>query len=239
MRLQKLVLTNFKGIRSLEINANGEDFTVRGKNGVGKTTIADAVTWLLFGKDTMDRQEGNFGIKTKIGGKVLHNLEHTVEADYIVKGHAVTLKRAYKEKWTKQRGSNVESFTGHTTEYFINDVPKSQKEYQGYIASIIDEKVFKLLTNPLYFNDILKVDERRKILIDLAGDIPDSEVMSTMGLDKLEKMLNNYSFDEIKKMAAEKKKKINKQLEQIPARIDELTRTITDVEFPNRTSEKQ
>lgn len=53
MKLLKLTLNNFKGIRNFEISPNGKSATVYGDNGTGKTTLADAQHWLLFGSDSV------------------------------------------------------------------------------------------------------------------------------------------------------------------------------------------
>lgn len=52
MKLLKLRLHNFKGIRSFTLEPQGRDLGVFGANATGKTTLADASQWLLFGKDS-------------------------------------------------------------------------------------------------------------------------------------------------------------------------------------------
>ncbi|HSH24965.1 MAG TPA: ATP-binding protein, partial [Massilibacterium sp.] len=121
IKLLNLKLTNFKGIKSFELNANGEDMKVFGENATGKTTIFDAFVWLLFGKDSQNSTQ--FEIKTLRDGKPIHKLNHEVEATLLVDGQELTLKKVYKEKWTKKRGSVTESFSGHTTDYYIDGVP--------------------------------------------------------------------------------------------------------------------
>lgn len=104
MKLISLRLENFKGIKELEINIDGENISIYGDNATGKTTIADAFSWLLFGKDSKDRAK--FGIKTlDSAGNVIHNLEHGVYAMLEIDGETVELERVYKEKWTKKRGT--------------------------------------------------------------------------------------------------------------------------------------
>ena len=62
--LQSLHLVNFKGARDVELTFSPGTSQVRGENGTGKTTIFDAFTWLLFGKDSTQRSDSNFNIKT-------------------------------------------------------------------------------------------------------------------------------------------------------------------------------
>src|SRR5699024_2857755 len=228
-----LKLTNFKGIKSFELNANGEDMKVFGENATGKTTIFDAFVWLLFGKDSQNSTQ--FEIKTLRDGKPIHKLNHEVEATLLVNGQELTLKKVYKEKWTKKRGSVTESFSGHTTDYYIDGVPSKKKEYDEMIGSIVNEDVFKLLTNPLYFNEQLKWQDRRKTLLEIAGDITDEEIISSNeSLAKLTEILGNRSIHDHKKVIAAKRKEINQELERIPIRIDEINRNLPDVSGLNK-----
>ena len=125
IRINKLALQNFKGLKNLVINAYGKSLNIFGDNATGKTTIFDAFTWLLFGKDSLGSSD--FGIKTTNKyGEVIHNLEHSVEGELLIDENTLTLKRVYAEKWTKKRGSAEADFSGHETKYFINDVPSSK-----------------------------------------------------------------------------------------------------------------
>lgn len=234
MKLLSLKLTNFKGIKSLEINANGENLDIYGDNAVGKTTVFDAFQWLLFGKDSQNKTD--FGIKTlSPDGKELHYLNHEVQGKFEINSVVVALRKVFAEKWTKKRGSATEDFTGHVTDHFIDGVPKSKKEYDGYINSIISEDKFKLLTNPDYFNNQLHWQERRKILLQICGDMSDAEVIaSDKALDKLTDILNGRAIEDHKKVIAARRSKINKELEEIPARIDEANRALPDVTGLNK-----
>ena len=52
IKLNSLILENFKGISYFELNVDGKNASVYGTNASGKTTLADAYFWLLFGKDS-------------------------------------------------------------------------------------------------------------------------------------------------------------------------------------------
>ena len=201
MKLISLKLQNFKGIKELDININGENIAILGDNATGKTTIADAFSWLLFGKDSKDRAK--FGIKTlDSAGNVIHNLEHGVYAMLEIDGDTVELERVYKEKWTKKRGTSTAQFSGHVVDFFINGVPKKEKEYTKFIESIIDENMFKLLTSTNYFNEVLNWTDRRKMLITAFGDVEDADVLKDSKYDKLVKAIGKNSADEYNKVIA-------------------------------------
>ena len=219
--LNRIRLNNFKGIRNAEYSFDGKNAVVYGENGTGKTTLMDAMLWVLFGKDSNNRAD--FGIKTlETDGTVIPNVDHEVECTFTVNGKPLVLRKNYREKWTKKRGSIAETFTGHETDYFIDDVPKKNSEFEAAISSIIDEKKFQLLTNPLYFNETLTWQERRQILIDLCGDVsPDDVANSNTRLKPLVPKLNDMTADDLLKMAATKRKRINKEITELETRISE------------------
>lgn len=222
MKLTKLELLNFKGLKSFAINING-DVVIRGDNATGKTTVFDSVCWLLFGKDSLDRAD--FEIKTLDGGEPIHKVNHEVTGIFTLdEGGTVELKRVYREKYSSPRGGEV-TLTGHTTDYFVDGVPKKEKEYKEMVSSLVDESIFKLITNPLYFNETYSWQNRRKLLLEMCGDISDEDVIASHDeLKILTDILSGHSVDDHRKVVASKKAAINKELDMLPVRIDEALR---------------
>lgn len=222
MKLTKLELLNFKGLKAFTINFNG-DVIIRGDNATGKTTVFDSVCWLLFGKDSLDRSD--FEIKTLDRGEPIHKVNHEVTGTFTLdEGGTVELKRVYREKYSSPRGGEV-TMTGHTTDYFVDGVPKKEKEYKEIVSSLVDESIFKLITNPLYFNETYSWQNRRKLLLEMCGDISDEDVIAEYSeLKALTDILSGHSVDDHRKVVAAKKTAINKELDMIPVRIDEALR---------------
>lgn len=222
MKLTKLELLNFKGLKSFTINLNG-DVVIRGDNATGKTTVFDSVCWLLFGKDSLDRAD--FEIKTLDGGEPIHKVNHEVTGTFTLdEGGTVELKRVYREKYSSPRGGDI-TLTGHTTDYFVDGVPKKEKEYKEMVSSLVDESIFKLITNPLYFNETYSWQNRRKLLLEMCGDISDEDVIASHDeLRRLAELLEGRTVDDHRKVVAAKKTAINKELDMIPIRIDEAVR---------------
>lgn len=227
MKLTKLELLNFKGLKSFSINING-DVVIRGDNATGKTTVFDSVCWLLFGKDSLDRAD--FEIKTLDGGEPIHKANHEVTGTFTLdEGGTVELKRVYREKYSSPRGGEV-TLTGHTTDYFVDGVPKKEKEYKEIVSSLIDESIFKLITNPLYFNETYSWQNRRKLLLEMCGDIDDISVINSRDdLRRLAELLEGRTVDDHRKVVAAKKTAINKELDMIPVRIDEAMRNKPEI----------
>ena len=228
MKLLKLNLQNFKGIRNSEFDFGGIDATIYGDNATGKTTVFDSLCWLLFGKDSLDRAD--FEIKTLENGEPIHKVNHEVEAEFLNDdGNSFTLRRVYREKYSSPRGGDTK-LTGHTTDYFINDVPVKEKEYKQYINDVIAEDVFKLITNPLYFNEQYSWQNRRQLLLKMCGDVDDESVINSRSeLTRLAELLNGRTVDEQRRIVAAKKTAINKELDMIPVRIDEALRNKADI----------
>lgn len=229
IKINRLLLQNFKGIKWHEFYVDGANLKIYGDNATGKTTVFDAFTWLLFGKDSLGRSD--FGIKTQDeNGNVIHNLDHIVECELAIDNSILTLKKVYAEKWTKKRGSAEAEFTGHETKYFINEVPSTKKEYEQKIASFIDENLFKTITNPLYFNEHLKWQDRRAILLSLCdGEMSDADILArSPEFSPLLEELQGRTVQEYSKIIKSKQTAINDELKAIPQRISEARLAIPE-----------
>ena len=227
IELKYLKLSYFKGVEEIEINFD-KITNIYGDNATGKTTIFDAYSWLLFGKDSANNS--NFNIKTIKSNGEVPNVDHVVEGLLTVDGKDLLLKKVYKEIWTKKRGSTDAVFSGHTTDYYINDVPVKEKDYKDRIASIVDEETFKLISNPRYFSIDLDKKARRAILLKLATEIKSEDII--MDYPMLNDLpLFQYSIEEIVAMNKATMKKANEELKALPIRIDELQNSIKEYDF--------
>lgn len=232
MKLLKLSIYNFKGIKALEIMPHGESMTIYGDNATGKTTIADAYLWLLFDKDSAGTK--NFIPKPKTGlGEDVHNVDTIVEGTYLIGNSEVTLKKVFSEVWKKKRGSATAEFTGHTVDYYIDGVPVKQSEYIARIESIAPIDRLTALTQVDYFPSILSMQERRNILLDIVGNIEDMNVIAQNAqLAELKNLLEKgngyYSVDEYHKIAKSRLTEVNNALKLMPARLDEAQRALPD-----------
>ena len=241
MKIKSLQFRNFKGIKEFDLPLNGESISILGANGTGKTTVKDGITYLLFDKGSDFK---NLDPKTlNPDGSPVHGLEHIVGGCFVLdSGQEVLLKKIFHEVWKKPRGQSKKVFSGNKTDYFIDDVPVKQKDYKLAVAGIANEETFRLLTSPDYFPSIMKWEARRKLLMEVCGDVHDDEVISSnKDLQDLIAILSGRKLDDHKKVVAGKRKKINDQIEHIPARIDEVQRarpdtTKIDIEAENANS---
>lgn len=233
MKLISLTLQNFKGIKGFILDADGQNSNVFGNNGTGKSTLFDAFTWLLFGKNSRD--EKDFGIKTlDANGNVIPRIEHRVSAVIEHNGQKLQLTRTYKERWRKQRGAAEAVMVGNSTEYSYGPAgsatPISASQYSAAISNLIPEKLFKLITDPLFFNGHLSWQERREILMQLCGDVTDEDVVkSDSDLAEVLQLAAGRSIDETKKGVRAAIRETAKKKDEIGPRVDECRNGLVDI----------
>jgi hypothetical protein len=216
MKIVKLIIKNFKGIDDLEINFDGKNAVISGDNAAGKSSVADAICWVLFNKSSLN--QADFEIKPKNHeSDALNVLETSVEIIF----NEISLKKILKEKWTKKRGSAESEFCGHTTEYFIDGLPVKESEYKEKVSAFKQE-----LMLPLFFNQNFKWEERRSLLFNIFGNLSDTEIMQSK--TEFSPLLEiNTDLDNYKKVLKSELTKINDSLKIIPARIDENKKGIS------------
>lgn len=224
MTLKSITILNFKGIKSLKLDLDGESASIYGANGAGKSTIYDAFLFLLFGKDS--RGSATFSIKPILAdGEPVHNVETSVEAVL----DDTTLRRVYREVWTRRRGDAEDSFSGHETLYFVDGLPQNQSNYKKTVEGIMPETLFRALTNPFYFPEVMKWQDRRSQLFKLFGCLTDEDVAATD--ERFTELLNlcgRYTVEQFAQGLKVKIKGYNSTLKELPARIDEASRQVIE-----------
>ncbi|NCB42882.1 MAG: hypothetical protein EOM59_09700 [Clostridia bacterium] len=225
VKLKSLRLLNFKGIKELTVNF-GEVTTIAGANATGKSTIFDAFTWCLFGKDSNDRTDsgrGGFTLKTvDSAGKVIEKLEHEVTAVLSINGEETTITRTLTEDWVKPRGKAETELKGNTTHYLVNGVEIKAGAFQEKVAAITEEQLFKLITNPSYFPS-LSWQNQREILLRIAGGVTYEEVaIGNADFLAILAQLSGKDLAEYKQEIAYRKKKIQEGLDKCPIEINAI-----------------
>ena len=233
MKILSLTLENFRGIKNMTVNFDGRDADVLGANGTGKTTIANAICWLLI--DRPATEEADFTPKTAGTHGVNHKASMEVE---LTDGQRVTLAKDFYEKWTRKRGASIEEYTGNVTDYYVDGVKSKKKEYTEILENACgtDLERVKMLMVLGHFADTMKTDEKRRILFEMAGEFTDEDILAANEeLRDLEQFLfmpgtsdKNYTIEQWRKIAAEQRSKLNKDLELLPARIDEASKNIAE-----------
>lgn len=214
--LKKIVLENFMCYAHAEFDFYAIT-KIMAKNGKGKSTVATAYLWCLFNCDY--ELKDNPVVRREIDGKSVDDMDTSVELTLDVDGKEVTMKKVQKRTHSKDGSSYKDD-----NKYFINDVPKTLKDFNAYLD--VDMNVFKMCSNVNAFLN-QKPAEMREYLFSLVGDVTDLDIASQKAeLAELVPLLNKYTVEELSAMNKATKTKITKDLPILDGQIKEKERDI-------------
>lgn len=216
IKLLKIIVENFMCYAHEEFNFF--DLTkIFAMNGKGKSSIATAYNWCLFNCDY--ELKDNPVVRREVGGKSVDDMDTSVELALDVDGKEVTMKKVQKRTYSKDRSSYKDD-----NKYFINDVPKTLKDFNAYLE--VDMNVFKMCSN---INGFLnqKPADMREYLFNLVEDVSDIDVARQQTeLAELVPLLGKYAAEELLAMNKATKTKITKDLPILDGQIKEKERDI-------------
>ncbi len=233
IKIKRLTLENFKCHKSLRLDFESGNASIYGDNASGKTSVYDALTWLLFGKDSQGNGEKNIEIKPLgANGEVKdHDALTSVEAVLDVNGEEVRLHRTYKEVWTTKRGSSEATYDGNTSDYYVDGVPCKRNAFQDKVNELVDEDTFRMLTSVSHFANGISWQERRAVLFKVVGVMDDAQILATKeAFTPLVESMGKLSLEDYKKKLLTEKRGFVGAKTDIPARISECQKTIEDIE---------
>lgn len=214
--LKKVVLENFMCYAHAEFDFYAITKIVA-KNGKGKSTIATAYLWCLFNCDY--ELKDNPVVRREVDGKSVDDMDTSVELTLDVDGKEITMKKVQKRTYSKDGSSYKDD-----NKYFVNDVPKTLKDFNTYLD--VDMNVFKMCSNVNAFLN-QKPAEMREYLFGLVGDVTDLDIASQKAeLSELVPLLNKYTVEELSAMNKATKTKITKDLPILDGQIKEKERDI-------------
>lgn len=216
IKLLKIILENFMCYAHEEFDFF--DLTkIFAMNGKGKSSIAAAYKWCLFNCDY--ELKDNPVVRREVGGKSVDDMDTSSTLVLDVDGKEVTMKKVQKRTYSKDGSSYKDD-----NKYFINDVPKTLKDFNAYLG--VDMNVFKMCSN---INGFLnqKPADMREYLFDLVEDVSDIDVARQQTeLAELVPLLNKYAAEELLAMNKAIKTKITKDLPILDGQIKEKERDI-------------
>lgn len=214
--LKKVVLENFMCYAHAEFDFYAIT-KIMAKNGKGKSTIATAYLWCLFNCDY--ELKDNPVVRREVDGKSVDDMDTSVELTLDVDGKEITMKKVQKRTYSKDSSGYKDD-----NKYFINDVPKTLKDFNAYLD--VDMNVFKMCSNVNAFLN-QKPAEMREYLFGLVGDVTDLDIASQKAkLAELVPLLNKYTVEELSAMNKATKTKITKDLPILDGQIKEKERDI-------------
>jgi chromosome segregation ATPase len=214
--LKKVILENFMCYAHADFDFYAIT-KIMAKNGKGKSTIATAYMWCLFNCDY--ELKDNPVVRREVDGKSVDDMDTSVELTLDVDGKEITMKKVQKRTYNKDGSSYKDD-----NKYFINDVPKTLKDFNAYLD--VDMNVFKMCSNVNAFLN-QKPAEMREYLFSLVGDVTDLDIASQKAeLAELVPLLNKYTVEELSAMNKATKTKITKDLPILDGQIKEKERDI-------------
>ena len=233
IKIVRLTLENFKCHAFLNLQLDGQSVSIYGDNATGKTSVYDALTWLLFGKDSQGNGEKNIDIKPldAFGDVKDHQAITSVEVEFLADGENVVFKRTFREVWATRRGSSTPVYEGNVSDYFVDGVPQKKNEYDRRIRELVSEDLFRMLTSVSYFAAGMKWQDRRAVLFDMTGAMSDREIMAgNAAFAPLLESMGKLSIAEYKAKLVSQKRGLTGVRDDAPTRINECQRTLQDLE---------
>lgn len=222
MKIDRLIIKNFKGLASFDVRLGGRNATIRGQNGTGKTTVVDALTWALA---------------CKMNGGRTSSIDRYDETGRRGAAKNCSVEVAFTDGTTFRRESNG------SAKFCVNGVPVTAKEYAAEIANFTNGAAELLITPQSFCR--LKWQDMRALLLKIVGDISNDEIIARFEeLAPLADFLKKDTPDQILRRAKDARKGLDAELKAIPARIDELQRKnpapdITAAELQSKIAELQ
>lgn len=228
IKFKKIRIRNFRGLVNFEANLEGRSVRISGANGLGKSSVADAITWVLFGKDS--RRRTAFPIDpVDDAGRIIHNLDVSVELELLIDGQPTTLRRRRSEKWVQKRGMTTEQLDGHQTTCYIDGRPLPSSDFSSHVDTIVKEELFRALTTPDYFPS-LPMDQQYRLLVKIVGTRTLAEIAAKdEEAMKVVDELGQRSLDQYRQGLTYDLQRTRKELELIPVRLSEVQGFIEQV----------
>ena len=231
-KISRLTIQNFKGCKEKTIDFGNRDITISGANATGKTTVVDAFTWCLFGKDSDGNEKFNIRPLNKEGTPI-DNIDIKVTVVLDIDGTEKEFTRTQKQKWIKSRSTGEIALQGNVNEFEIDGYPvKNEKTYKEAVSEITDEELFKMLTNPTFFPSMDWKIQRETLLnfvekasnIELAEDNPEFALI-------VQELKKAPSLDDMKIKYQKKSKDIEKEIAAFPVKISTLEKSKVDADL--------
>jgi len=229
LKINSISIENFMGTKERAV-IFGNRTDIRGRNGIGKTTIANAFCWLLNNKMLDGKQADN--IRPKVDGVAQNGLEIRVVLEVEIDGVPFRVEKVQKQKYNKK----LDEWSGNNNSYFINDVPKKEKDFLEFVKSKITEGNISFMVAPSAFLN-LDNKSRRATIMALDNTVTDDLIIDLEPrFDTLRADLKQFTTDELISAC---KHRLNGQgrsrgglvakRDEIPTRIDEISKGIKDI----------
>lgn len=178
MIIKNITIQHFKNIQNLSLDIDDNRFELNAHNGWGKSNTVDAILWLFTDK-LRNASSDIQSIKAKPIPNDPTPSEQSKTATVIIATDVGTFQKSYYEVWKTIRGIERKVLEKHETSYMIDNVKHTKSSYENELALRLKMPLqfIPILMVADYFGKTLDYKERRKIIVDLVGDITVDEVI--------------------------------------------------------------
>jgi len=245
LKLNRLLLTNVRGVKSATLALDGKNATIRARNGAGKTSCATGLTWLFCGRDSEGRATFALRPLRKDGdrlGDLIRGLVVAVEADIEIDGAGpeydgvwTLRKEEHEKKVEKRENGELKILYSYPKTYYINGDAVKEKDFNKWLEGLAATDVWRMILDPHYFLHGMHWQERSNILRAMAGDVG-----HVTGYDDVVSALKGRKYDGYLQSLRDEKKAYVKERDGIEPAVGENHRKIrTMTETAGETSIEQ
>lgn len=226
--IKTISLKNWRG-QTRSVDLDSKSAVISGTNHSGKSSVMNAFLWLVLGTDNMDRS--NYLLFDNTIEQTHDNaVPAEVEAEIVIDGNPMSIKRVATQGWVRRRGSDVYERSGSDNyAFFVDGIERSATQYKADMEEFFGAPTerLKIILNLNYFLG-LKWDVQRKHLGDIIGEV----TIEDLG-DKYAEIfdaLKRYSIEDLKQKYKSQLKPAKEQLEKLPVAIETLENNLVSLD---------
>lgn len=224
INFKTITIENFCGIQKFTTNLYNKT-AITGKNGKGKSTIINAISWVFFNQ-LIDGSSPDGKIRPhNEDGKDIDYIDIKVSLTVDFNDEEFTLTKINKQKWSKSSTDQQKVMSGNVNEYLINNVPKIERDYKQFLEQYVSLEDLKYCLSPNTFLKLNTAKRREKIMSLFGKDVSLDDVIAKNS--DFESIKADLKVGTVEELIAATKKSITRLKETqkaIPIRIDELSR---------------
>jgi hypothetical protein len=229
IKLTRLVLSNWKSL-NLDVTFNNGKTIVKGRNGVGKSSLASAWNWLLTGYCNAFTPKNHELFDNRI------ELSHetpiaSVKAWISVNDVEYTIEKTAQAKFTRKRGtSEYIKESSDTYKILIDEIEISATDFLGWLEhNICPVDMLVYCLDGGFFSTLADDDKKksRKVLETIVGEITQDDYKgdySCLAND----FAKGYTIEQIEEKTKNQIKPIKDRQTKIPALIEDKEKMLAE-----------
>lgn len=221
VEIKRIELVNFRGL-NLVVTPKNVETKFFGLNGVGKSSIAEACSWLFSGYTNANSVK-NFNIYDNTKPLTHETPATKVIADVEINGIVTTLERSAKPSFVRKRGTNVyEKSSSDTYTYAIDNIDTSVSDFQSWIETQtgVPSDMLVYCIDGSYFSVLSITDKNkaRKVLENIVGEVKFSDLKGDYTELELA-MAKGFTLEQVTSQQKELRKKYEESMGMIDLKI--------------------